>query len=74
MTLGRPGGGDAGRRPAAGRTPAELYDSPVNLFVAGFIGSPAMNFMRPRLSGAKVKLPIGEADVPRVSRRAVRGR
>ncbi len=26
-------------------TPAELYDNPVNLFVAGFIGSPAMNFM-----------------------------
>jgi multiple sugar transport system ATP-binding protein len=26
-------------------TPLELYDSPVNLFVAGFIGSPAMNFV-----------------------------
>src|SRR5215204_1328762 len=26
-------------------TPAELYDNPTNLFVAGFIGSPAMNFM-----------------------------
>jgi multiple sugar transport system ATP-binding protein len=25
-------------------TPAELYDDPANLFVAGFIGSPAMNF------------------------------
>ena len=25
-------------------TPKELYDDPVNLFVAGFIGSPAMNF------------------------------
>ena len=25
--------------------PAELYDNPKNLFVAGFIGSPAMNFM-----------------------------
>ena len=25
-------------------TPQELYDNPVNLFVAGFIGSPAMNF------------------------------
>jgi multiple sugar transport system ATP-binding protein len=30
-------------------TPLELYDSPRNLFVAGFIGSPAMNFMRGRL-------------------------
>jgi multiple sugar transport system ATP-binding protein len=26
-------------------TPLELYDRPVNLFVAGFIGSPAMNFL-----------------------------
>ena len=25
--------------------PMELYNQPVNLFVAGFIGSPAMNFM-----------------------------
>ncbi len=27
-------------------TPLDLYDSPSNLFVAGFIGSPAMNFLR----------------------------
>ncbi len=45
-------------------TPAELYGEPVNLFVAGFIGSPAMNFMPAEVSGGKVKLPIGEADVP----------
>ena len=45
-------------------TPAELYEQPVNLFVAGFIGSPAMNFMPAEVSGGKVKLPIGEADVP----------
>ncbi|MGH8874110.1 MAG: ABC transporter ATP-binding protein, partial [Acidimicrobiia bacterium] len=31
-------------------TPRELYDSPVNLFVAGFIGSPSMNFVYGRLS------------------------
>ncbi len=45
-------------------SPAELYEEPVNLFVAGFIGSPAMNFMPAELSEGKVKLPIGEADVP----------
>ncbi len=45
-------------------TPAELYEQPVNLFVAGFIGSPAMNFMPAEVSGGKVKLPIGEADAP----------
>ena len=30
-------------------TPLELYDRPDNLFVAGFIGSPAMNFIKGRL-------------------------
>jgi multiple sugar transport system ATP-binding protein len=31
-------------------TPAELYAAPVNRFVAGFIGSPTMNFLRARVS------------------------
>ncbi|HEU5063457.1 MAG TPA: sn-glycerol-3-phosphate ABC transporter ATP-binding protein UgpC [Solirubrobacterales bacterium] len=44
-------------------TPAELYDNPVNLFVAGFIGSPAMNFMPGEISGDKLKLPIGEVNL-----------
>src|SRR5689334_14179216 len=43
--------------------PAELYDNPKNLFVAGFIGSPAMNFMPGEVSGGKLKLPIGEVDL-----------
>jgi multiple sugar transport system ATP-binding protein len=42
-------------------SPAELYNDPVNLFVAGFIGSPAMNFMPAQLDGDRVKLPLGEA-------------
>ena len=50
-------------------TPAELYDEPMNLFVAGFIGSPAMNFMPAELSGGKVKLPIGEVDAAGEPRR-----
>jgi multiple sugar transport system ATP-binding protein len=45
-------------------TPADLYERPRNLFVAGFIGSPSMNFMPAEISGGKVKLPIGEADLP----------
>lgn len=32
-------------------TPQNLYDSPTNVFVAGFIGSPAMNFFDATLSG-----------------------
>jgi multiple sugar transport system ATP-binding protein len=41
-------------------TPGELYNNPKNLFVAGFIGSPAMNFMPGELNGDTVKLPLGE--------------
>jgi multiple sugar transport system ATP-binding protein len=33
-------------------TPQTLYDRPADLFVAGFIGSPAMNFVRARLEGS----------------------
>lgn len=32
-------------------TPKEVYDSPVNVFVGGFIGSPAMNFFDVTLKG-----------------------
>jgi multiple sugar transport system ATP-binding protein len=35
-------------------TPLELYDNPANLFVAGFIGSPAMNFLPEKRNGRDV--------------------
>ena len=38
-------------------TPRDLYNNPVNLFVAGFIGSPAMNFFPGRLEKGKLHLP-----------------
>jgi multiple sugar transport system ATP-binding protein len=38
-------------------TPQELYDEPANLFVAGFIGSPSMNFVPAKLEGDVAKLP-----------------
>ena len=41
-------------------SPAELYDHPVNLFVAGFIGSPSMNFMPATLDGDTLRIPIGD--------------
>ena len=44
--------------------PGELYANPVNLFVAGFIGSPAMNFMPGELSGDSVKTPLGDLRLP----------
>src|ERR671927_232531 len=45
-------------------SPNVLYEDPTNLFVAGFIGSPAMNFLPGRLEGDTVKLPFGDAAIP----------
>jgi multiple sugar transport system ATP-binding protein len=44
-------------------TPRTLYDQPVNLFVAGFIGSPAMNFMPAWVEGDTLHLPIADVKV-----------
>ena len=41
----------------------ELYSEPKNLFVAGFIGSPAMNFMPAMVEGDRLKLPMAEVAV-----------
>ncbi|OHT81388.1 ABC transporter ATP-binding protein [Mycobacteroides saopaulense] len=49
----------AGRVQQVG-APQELYDTPANLFVAGFIGSPAMNFFPATLTDVGVQLPFGE--------------
>jgi multiple sugar transport system ATP-binding protein len=40
-------------------TPREIYDDPANLFVASFIGSPPMNFLRGRLQGQEFVCPQG---------------
>ena len=45
-------------------SPQELYDYPANLFVAGFIGSPSMNFMPGQLSDGTVKWPLGDVRLP----------
>jgi len=45
-------------------TPDELYNHPANLFVAGFIGSPAMNFFPAALTEVGVQLPFGEVVLP----------
>jgi multiple sugar transport system ATP-binding protein len=44
-------------------SPQELYDRPVNLFVAGFIGSPAMNFMSGTLEEGKLRTSLGDFPV-----------
>ena len=40
-------------------SPQQLYEDPDNLFVAGFIGSPRMNFMKAALSGGAAALAAG---------------
>ncbi len=42
--------------------PDEIYDDPANLFVAGFIGSPAMNLIEGRLEGGR--FAAGPLSVP----------
>jgi len=63
-------------------TPLDLYDRPDNQFVAGFIGSPAMNFLKGniRVNGTAafegpngVKLPLGAAPAASDGRPAVYG-
>jgi multiple sugar transport system ATP-binding protein len=39
-------------------SPRELYEMPVNLFVAGFIGSPPMNFLPAAVRGDQLQLPF----------------
>jgi multiple sugar transport system ATP-binding protein len=40
-------------------TPRDCYERPNNLFVAGFIGSPAMNFLPARYNNGRLTLPLG---------------
>jgi multiple sugar transport system ATP-binding protein len=54
-------------------SPKELYDRPVNLFVAGFIGSPAMNFMSGTLEDGMLRTSLGDFRLPDRLRREVEG-
>ena len=45
-------------------TPMRLYEQPANLFVAGFLGSPAMNFFRGRLRDDASALDMDGAVLP----------
>ena len=51
-------------------TPADMYDTPANVFVAGFIGSPAMNIGTFNIENGVAQ--VGQARVP-VSREALAG-
>jgi multiple sugar transport system ATP-binding protein len=58
--------------------PLELYDSPANLFVAGFIGSPAMNFLEGKIRSSgfamgDLILPVSDAPMASIGRPAYYG-
>jgi multiple sugar transport system ATP-binding protein len=55
-------------------TPRELYTNPVNLFVAGFIGSPPMNFLPATVEGNQVKLPFGTVTIPEAKAKNAQGK
>ncbi len=55
-------------------SPRELYEQPVNLFVAGFIGSPPMNFLPAQLEGNQLSTPFGPIELDDRRAAAVRGR
>ena len=51
--------------------PQALYDDPINLFVAGFIGSPSMNFVEAELAEGRLRSPFGDVALPDELRQAV---
>jgi len=53
-------------------TPRQLYDNPVNQFVAGFIGSPAMNLQTVQISDGGVHLGGATLPLPAATRAAAR--
>ena len=55
-------------------TPRELYENPVNLFVAGFIGSPPMNFLPATVEDGQVSLPFGTFPLPPAKAQAAEGK
>jgi len=54
-------------------SPRELYEQPVNLFVAGFIGSPPMNFLPATVKGSTLETPFGPIELDERRAAAVAG-
>ena len=61
-------------------TPANLYDHPGNVFVAGFIGSPSMNFFKGSITGTldemyadsgSIRLRLAQADVEQLGQESI---
>ena len=54
-------------------SPRELYQRPANLFVAGFVGSPAMNLLPAAIDGERLVLPMTELELPEALRGGLPG-
>ena len=52
-------------------SPRQLYDDPRNIFVAGFIGSPAMNFFGGAIEGSTIHTPMGAVPLVDALRRSL---
>jgi len=52
-------------------SPMELYNHPNNLFVAGFIGSPGMNFLPATIEGDVARLPMVDVQLPQKLREQI---
>jgi len=52
-------------------SPMELYNNPANLFVAGFIGSPGMNFLPATVEGDTAHLPMVDVTLPQALRERI---
>ena len=52
-------------------TPHDLYFHPANMFVAGFIGEPPMNFIDGKLSGGKINIGGAQLDLSAVADKSV---
>ncbi|MGK5518655.1 ABC transporter ATP-binding protein [Micromonospora sp. URMC 107] len=53
--------------------PQELYDHPRNLFVAGFIGSPSMNFLHAAVEDGRLRTALGDVPIGERIRRELEG-
>ncbi|MGE5461267.1 MAG: ABC transporter ATP-binding protein, partial [Solirubrobacterales bacterium] len=54
--------------------PRDLYERPVNMFVAGFIGSPPMNFVPATVADRSISLPFANLELPEDMTSGIAGR
>jgi multiple sugar transport system ATP-binding protein len=54
--------------------PRDLYERPINMFVAGFIGSPPMNFVPATVADHSISLPFAKLELPEDMMNGIAGR